>query len=190
MNIKIGVSARHMHISKEDLEFFFKEGYQLTPERSLTQEGEYASTTKLKIIGPKGELNVRVLGPVRKYTQIEISKTDAFAIGVNPPVRNSGDLEGSHPIIITDGIKELYKEQGLIIATRHIHISKEDLNKYNLKEGQLVKVKINGIKGGTLDNVYVKSGDNYNFELHIDTDDANANLINNGDIGEIINEWV
>jgi len=188
MNVKIGVSARHMHISKEDLKFFFGENFELTKERPLSQEGEYASTTKLKVIGPKGELTVRILGPVRDYTQIEISKTDAFKIGVTPPVRNSGDLEGSHPIIITDGNKELYKKEGLIIATRHIHINNKDIDKYNLKDGDIVKIKVDGEKGGIMDNVHVKSGDKYSFELHIDTDDANSHLINNGDMGEIINE--
>lgn len=186
MNIKIGVSARHMHISKEDLEFFFGSNYELTPEKDLTQEGEYASTTKLQLIGPKGELTVRILGPIRKYTQVEISKTDAVNIGVNPPIRNSGDLKETHPFILSDGEKELYKEEGLIIATRHIHIKESELEQYNLKEGELVSVKVLGEKGGTMDNVFVKSGEKYSFELHIDTDDANAHLIKNGDIGEII----
>lgn len=186
MNIKIGVSARHMHISREDLEFFFGKDYELIKERPLTQEGEYASTDKLKVVGSKGELTVRILGPVRKYTQIEISKTDAVNIGVNPPVRNSGDLDGSHPVILTDGNKELYKEQGLIISTRHIHINKKDIDKYNLKDGDLVKIKVNGEKGGIMHNVHVKSDEDYSLELHIDTDDANGHLIKSGDIGEII----
>ena len=186
MNIKIGVSARHMHITKEDLEYFFGEGFELEPDKYLSQEGEYASKTKLKVKGPKGELTVRILGPIREYTQIEISKTDAFTIGVNPPVRNSGDLEGSHPIILTEGLKELYKDKGCIIATRHIHLSNEELIKYNFTEGELVKVKVGGEKGGILYNVHVKEEDTFSLELHIDTDDANANLINNGDIGEII----
>lgn len=186
MEIKIGVSARHMHISREDLEFFYGKEFELTPERGLTQIGEFASTSKLKIKGPKGELNVRILGPVRKYTQIEISKTDAVTIGVNPPVRNSGDLEGSHPITLSDGIKELHKEKGCIIATRHIHITSKELEQLGLNEDQKVKVKVGGEKSAIMENVHIKKSDNYSFELHIDTDDANANLIKNGDIGEII----
>lgn len=186
MNIKIGVSARHMHICKEDLEYFFGSGYELKKEKPLSQEEEYASTDKLIIIGPKGELSVRILGPVRKYTQIEISKTDAVNIGVNPPIRNSGDLIGSQSVTLSDGNKKLYKEEGCIIATRHIHISKDELEKYNLREGQLVSVKVPGEKGGTMNNVFIKSKDSYTFELHIDIDDANAHLIKNGDIGELI----
>ncbi len=186
MDIKIGVSARHMHINKEDLEYFFGEGFNLTPEKELSQEGEYASSSKLKIKGPKGEVTARILGPVREYTQVEISKTDAYSIGVNPPVRNSGDLEGSSPITLSDGVKELFKNEGCIIATRHIHMSNQELEQFRLVEGNLYKVKVNGEKGGILDNVHVKAEDDFSLELHIDTDDANAHLIKNGDIGELL----
>ncbi len=186
MNVKIGVSARHMHITKEDLEYFYGEGFKLVPERGLSQTGEFASTSKLIVKGPKGELKVRILGPVRKYTQIEISKTDAVSIGINPPIRNSGDLEGSHPVVLSDGVKELYKDKGCIISTRHIHINYEDLDKYRLSLDEKVKVKVGGEKPAIMENVHIKASKDFVFEMHIDTDDANANLINNGDIGEII----
>jgi putative phosphotransacetylase len=186
MFIKIGVSARHMHISREDLEYFFGLGFELTPEKELSQVGEYASTSKLKIKGPKGELSVRILGPVRDYTQIEISKTDAFSVGLNPPVRNSGDLLGSSSVTLTDGNKELLKSEGCIIATRHIHMSNKELEQFGMIEGNLYKVKVGGEKGCIMENVHVKAEDDFSLELHIDTDDANANLIKNGDIGEVI----
>lgn len=189
MKVKVGVSARHLHICQEDLEYLFGSGYELKEERPLTQTGEYASTAKVTLKGEKGIIeNVRILGPVRKYTQVEISKTDAYKLGLNPPVRNSGDLENSSPITICYNGKELRKESNCIIAARHIHMSTKDLFKLGFENNEIVKVKIGGEKGGILDNVYVKAGDKYVLELHLDTDDANAHLINSGDICEVIKD--
>jgi putative phosphotransacetylase len=189
MKIKIGVSARHLHLSKEDLEYLFGENYELHKFKDLSQKGEFASAEQVTIKTEKGSFdNVRVLGPIRKYTQVEISKTDAYKLGIDPPVRNSGDIEGSTPITICYNGKELKKEFGCIIATRHIHMSTRDLFKLGFKDKQMVKVIIGGEKGGILDNVYIKANDNFELELHLDTDDANAHLVKSGDICEVMSD--
>lgn len=187
MEIKIGVSARHVHLTKEDFKYLFGCN-ELTKLKDLTQNGEFASNEVVNLITEKSKIsNVRILGPFRSYNQVEISKTDAYSLGLNPPVRNSGDLVNSEVITIEHDGKTITKSC-CIIATRHIHINTKDLDKYNLKNGEIVKLKLNGIKGGTLNNVHVKSSDSYVLEAHIDVDDANAHLISNDDIGEIINE--
>lgn len=187
MKIEIGVSNRHIHLSKESLEVLCGKEYSLNKLKDLKQPNEYASTLKLDIKGPKNIItNVRVLGPVRDYTQVEISKTDAYTLGLNPPVRDSGDLDNSESIILIGPKGELKIKKGCIIATRHIHLTNEDIKKNNLENIKKVKVKISGKKGGILDNVYLKISDDYRLEMHIDTDDANAHLINQGDIGEIL----
>lgn len=188
MKVKIGVSARHIHLTKEDFSLLFGEGCSITKRTELNQPGEYACNEMVNIVTEKGKLErVRLVGPFRDYTQVEISKTDSYALGINPPVRNSGDIKGSATVTIENNGKSITREC-CIITNRHIHVKREDLEKYNLKENQIVKIKLFGIKGGTIDNVCVKADDDYAFEAHIDLDDANAHLVNNGDIGEIIYE--
>lgn len=187
MNIKIGVSNHHVHLKKEDLENLFGSNYELQPQKELSQPGEFASQEKITLKTEKGTIeNVRILGPIRSYTQVEISKTDAFKLGLNPPVRESGDLSGSEAITLVGPKGEVSINEGCIIASRHIHITHADRVKMNLLDVDKVSVRINGIKGGIMENVTLKESDNYVLEMHIDTDDANAHLINQGDIGEII----
>lgn len=188
MEIKVGVSNRHIHLCKNDLQKLFGTDYELTKLKDLTQKGQYACQEVLTIKTEKNSIsNVRVLGPIRNYTQVEISKTDSFLLGINPPVRDSGDLKGSAPITIVGPKGEIKIEEGCIIANRHIHATKEDLKKYNLDESKLYNVIIDGEKGGVISNVKIKVDDSYTFELHIDTDDANAHLVKNGDILKIQN---
>jgi putative phosphotransacetylase len=188
MKIKIGVSARHIHLTKEDVEALFGIGYKLTKYKQLSQPNEYSCEETVTIKTNKGEIhNVRLLGPEREYTQIEISKTDAYLLGINPPVRNSGDIEGSESITLISDKNELYKPYGCIIATRHIHLNPADASKYNLSEGKEVSVRLlNEEKGGIIDHVYIKMDEVSELELHIDLDDANAHLVKNGDEGELI----
>lgn len=189
MKVKIAVSARHLHLSLEDLKVLFGEDYSLKVRNNLSQTGEFAADEQVVIRGPKGEIKgVRVIGPIRKYTQIEITKTDAYFLGLNPPVRDSGDIEGSSAIEIEGPNGKVLLDKGCIIASRHIHLNKEEALGYGLQDGSVVKVRVNGIKGGVMDNVHVKLKDDFVFEMHIDLDDANAHLLNNGDEGEIINE--
>ena len=186
MNVSIGVSNRHVHLTQEDLFILFGEDFELEKRNDLTQKGQFASTSVVTLKTDKSKIeNVRVLGPVRKYTQVEISKTDAYALGLNPPVRNSGDLENSSKITIVGPRGEKVVE-GCIIATRHIHLTKEHRKLYNLEGIEKVNVKLSGEKGGIITNVYLRESEDAYFELHLDTDDANAHLIKNGDIGEII----
>jgi putative phosphotransacetylase len=186
MKIQTGISARHIHLKRDDLNILFGENYNLTEYKRLSQPGEFSCEEKVTIKTPKGIIeDVRIVGPLRDYTQVEISKTDSYALGINPPVRNSGDLKGSESVTIIGPKGKLEAIESCIIATRHIHASQEDLEKYNLKDGEVVRVKVPGLKGGILDNVIVKSSDDYKWELHIDLDDANAHLINQGDYLEM-----
>lgn len=187
MKVKIGVSARHVHLTKDDFKKLF--GYdELTWLKDLTQPNEFASKETVSIITEKGRINnVRILGPFRDYTQVEISKTDAYSLKINPPIRKSGDLVSSEMVTMEHDGNTITKEC-CIIATRHIHINTKDLKRYNLENGEVVKLRLDGIKGGILNNVFIKASDNYTLEAHIDLDDANAHFINDKDEGEIINE--
>lgn len=187
MKVSIGVSNRHVHLKEEHLKVLFGEDYKLEISRDLTQPGQFASTLFVTIKTDKNCIeHVRVLGPERTYTQVEISRTDAYYLGINPPVRNSGDLNGSSPITLIGPNGTLDLEEGCIIATRHIHILPEQVKMYGLEGKEKVNVKLNGEKGGIITNVYLKVSDNSYLEMHLDTDDANAHLIKNGDIGEIL----
>lgn len=187
MKVSIGVSNRHVHLTKEHLKILFGDDYKLEKKNDLTQPGQFSSTYVVTLKTEKGEINnVRVLGPERNYTQVEISKTDAYKLGLNPPIRNSGDLIGSSPITIVGPKGSVDLDYGCIIATRHIHILESQIKLYALEGKETVNVKLNGEKGGIITNVYLKVSDEAFFELHLDLDDANAHLIKNGDIGEIL----
>jgi len=187
MYVKVGVSNRHIHLKQEDLEVLFGSEYELEILKELSQPKEFASTAEVTLKTSKAEINnVRILGPVRNYTQVEISRTDAFKLGLNPPIRTSGDLNGSSGIMIIGLRGSLNLKEGCIIADRHIHITKEKRLELGLNDVEEVSIKIEGIKGGILNHVKLKEADNFCFELHLDTDDANSHLINNGDIVEII----
>lgn len=187
MKVSIGVSNRHVHLTRDHLNILFGEGYELEKKADLNQPGQFASNSLVTIKTDKSEIsNVRVLGPVRSYTQAEISKTDAYKLGLNPPVRDSGDLKGSSPITIVGPNGEVSVEEGCIIATRHIHILPAQMKEYGLEGRTEVDVKLNGEKGGIITNVHLKVSDESYYELHLDTDDANAHLAKSGDIGEIL----
>ena len=189
IKIPVGISNRHIHLTKESLEKLFGLGYELTKKSDLTQPGQFSANEMVTIKTEKSEIhNVRVLGPIRNYDQVEISKTDAYKLGINPPVRKSGNVKGSAPITIVGPKGEIYIKEGCILANRHIHISKEDSIRYNLPEDSEVMIKINTEKGGILTNVYTKVTDEAYFELHLDTDDANSHLLRQGDIVTLIKE--
>ena len=146
----------------------------------------FASTLQVSVEGPKGRMDrFRVLGPLRGYTQVEISKTDSYSLGVNPPVRNSGDLADAVPIKIIGPNGEI-ERNACIIATRHIHVDKNIRHEHNLEGVEMVSVKISGEKGGIINNVYLKDSEEAYFELHLDTDDANALLLKQDDELEIV----
>ena len=185
MKVLLGISNRHVHLTEEDYKTLFNDA-PLEKVKDLVQPGEFASKQKVSIKTEKSTINnVRLLGPLRKYSQVEISKTDSFTLGIKPPVRNSGDLENAEKITIVGPYGEVTKNC-CIIATRHLHINKEDRIKYNLEGVEKVKVKIESEKSTIFEDVYVKENPNYVLELHLDTDDGNGSLAKTGDEVEII----
>ncbi|MBP3627418.1 MAG: phosphate propanoyltransferase [Clostridia bacterium] len=180
--VPVGVSNRHIHLSSADLETLFGKGYQLTPIKDLSQPGQFACKELLTIVGPslRPIENVRVLGPVRSSSQVEISRTDSFALKVKPPVRESGDIKGSAPITIIGPKGVVTLNEGCIIANRHIHMSEEEGAAFGLKDGDYVTVDVKGERRTTFYDVQVRVNKAFRLEMHIDTDDANAAGIGNG----------
>lgn len=185
--IKIGVSQRHIHLSREDLDTLFGKGYELTKKKTLMGR-EFASEEFVTLVGPslKSIEKVRVLGPVRKDTQVEISKTDTFVLKVSPPVRPSGKVEGSEKLVVVGPKGSVYLKQGVIIANRHIHLTPDYALRHGIKDGDYVDVLVESIKPTKFYDVQVRVRDDFNVEMHIDTDDANSAGIKNGDMVKII----
>ncbi len=184
MKVVLGVSNRHIHLKKEHLEILFGKNYELKKIRDLNQPNQFVSDAKVTIKTDKGLLeNVVIVGGLRDYTQIEVSKTDAIKLGINPPVRTSGDIKNSE-IVTLIGPEGSIQTEGCIIADRHIHITPKQKELYELND--TVDILINSEKGGIISDVHLKVSDNAYYELHLDTDDANAFLLKNGDILEII----
>lgn len=179
--IPIGVSNRHLHLSEKDIYALFGEGYQLTPLKDLSQPGQYAANETVSIQGPKGTIHkVRVLGPARKQTQIEVSKTDSFTLGIKPPVRDSGSLEDSSPITIIGPKGQIELSEGVIIAQRHIHMHTSDAEELGLVDKQMVMVETDGERGVIFKNVLIRVNEAFALEFHIDTDEANGAGLGNG----------
>ncbi len=186
--VPVGVSNRHIHLSAEHVEILFGKGYQLTPWKDLSQPGQYACKEQLTIVGPslRPIEGVRVLGPVRSASQVEISRTDSFTLKVKPPVRESGDIAGSAPITIIGPKGVVSLKEGCIIANRHIHMSEEEGAAFALKDGDYVTVEATGERRTTFYDVQVRVNKAFRLEMHIDTDDANAAGIGNGTKVKII----
>lgn len=185
--VPIGVSNRHVHLSQEDLEALFGAGYQLTPIKPLSQPDQFASQETVTVVGPKGKIEkMRVLGPLRPQTQIEISITDSFALGIKPSIRMSGKLADTPGAKIIGPAGEVDVKEGVMVAARHMHISKREAEAYGLKDGQTVGLKVPGERALVFENVLVRSGDGHELEVHLDVDEANAAKLKNNDILEII----
>jgi len=185
--LPIAMSNRHIHLSTDDLKILFGEGYELTKKKDLSQPGQYAAEEKVDVVGPKGTLKgIRVLGPVRSNTQIEISKTDSFSLGIFPPVRDSGDIEETPGAKIVGPKGEIEITKGVIIASRHIHMHPNDAKEFGLKDKDRVQVNVKGERGLTYDNVLVRVREDFALEMHVDIDEGNAAGVKNGDLVEII----
>ncbi|KRE39918.1 phosphate propanoyltransferase [Paenibacillus sp. Soil522] len=185
--VPIGVSARHIHLSQEHVELLFGQGYELTEMKPLSQPGQYAANETVAVVGPKGNFaKVRILGPARKRTQLEVSRTDAFALGVNPPVRESGDTKGSAGIKLQGPAGEVTIEEGVIVAARHIHFHTSDAERFGIADKQSLRVRFAGERGVVFENVVARVSDQFTLDMHIDTDEANAAGVKNGDMAEII----
>lgn len=189
-NIPVGVSNRHIHLTRQDVETLFGKGYRLTPLKDLSQPGQYACKEQLTIVGPslRPIEKVRVLGPERKASQVEISRTDAYLLKVRPPVRESGKIAGSAPITIIGPKGVVTLSEGCIIANRHIHMSPEDGARFGLKDNDYVTVDAFGERRTRFFDVQVRVDPNFRLEMHLDTDDANAAGLANGAKVAIVKE--
>lgn len=177
--IPVGVSNRHVHLSQSDLNVLFGEGYQMTKVKDLAQPGQYACKETVTICGPKGVIEkVRVLGPVRSKTQIEVLTGDCFKLGVPSQVRMSGDLHGTPGITLVGPKGSVQTTEGIIVAQRHIHMMPEDAQHYGVHDGQTVSIQVDGPRGGIFNNVAIRANDTSALECHIDTEEANAMNLN------------
>lgn len=185
--VPIGVSARHVHLTQEHVEELFGKGYQLTKKKEL-MGGQYASNELVTIVGLKLRAieNVRILGPVRSKSQVEISATDAIRLGVKAPIRESGNIAGSAPIAVVGPKGVLYLKEGCMIAKRHIHMSPKDAMAAGVHDADVVSVRADNERGTVFNHVQIRVDDSFTLEMHIDTDEANAAKIATGQTVTII----
>ncbi len=185
--VPVGVSARHVHLTQEHVEALFGDGYQLTEKKEL-MGGQFASNETVTIVGLKLRAieNVRILGPVRSKSQVEVSATDAIKLGVKAPIRESGNIAGSAPIAVVGPKGAIYLDEGCIVAKRHIHMSPKDAMAAGVHDGDIVSVKADNERGTVFNNVQIRVDDSFTLEMHIDTDEANAAKIATGDTMRIL----
>ncbi len=186
--VPVAVSARHVHLTREVLEATYGPGYELTHMRDLSQPGEFAAKETLTVLGPRMHSlqEVRILGPVRKYTQAELSRTDGVTLGMELPVRDSGRLAGSAPIVLVGPRGAASLNEGGIRALRHLHAGPDNAGRMGLADGQNVSVRVHGPKGVVFENVLVRVNPSYVLEMHVDTDDANAADVHCGMLVEVL----
>jgi putative phosphotransacetylase len=185
--VPVALSARHVHLSPADVEALFGPGYQLTPQSDLSQPGQFAAKEIVEVVGPRRSIpGVRVLGPARGKTQVELSVSDGFLIGVNVPTRLSGDLGGSPGVHLIGPRGAVRLTQGVISAMRHLHATPEDAARLGLKDGQRVYVRFAGPRSLIFDEVVVRVTDRSRLELHLDTDEGNAAGLRSGERAEVI----
>lgn len=185
--LPVAMSNRHLHLSSQDIETLFGPGHQLVKWKDLSQPGQYAAEEKVDLVGPKGTIKgVRVLGPARKQTQVEISLTDSFALGIKCPVRDSGDLAGSPGIKLVGPAGEVELSEGVIVAARHIHMHTSDAERFNVVDREKVNIRTFGERSVIFENVLVRVHDTFALEMHVDVDEGNAAGLRNGDMVELI----
>ena len=188
--IPVGVSARHAHVTQEHLEILYGAGHQLTVYAPLYQPGAFAANETLTIVGKRMRAieAVRILGPVRDYSQVEVAQTEAIRLGLNPPIRDSGDIAGCEAITLVGPAGSVYLEEGAICATRHIHMTPEHADAFSIREGELLKVRIPGERALTFENIRPKISESYVLQMHLDTDDANAAGLKGGEAVELVRD--
>lgn len=181
LTVPIGVSGRHVHLSQEHLEVLFGAGAKLTPMKNLSQPGQFAAKETVILAGPKGVIEkVRVLGPVRSQTQVEILAGDSFKLGVPIAVRMSGKLDGTPGLTLIGPVGTVVLTEGVIVAARHIHMSLDEAESFGLHDGQIVSIAFDGVRAGRLDNVVIRANSTSALDCHIDTEEANALQLKNG----------
>lgn len=186
--LEINASNKHIHLDQDDLDKLFGKGYELTFKKALKQPGQFASEEKVQVIGPKGSFpGIRVLGPLRKDTQLELALTDCRQIGIDAPIRESGNLKGTPGCRLVGPKGEVELEYGVIVAKRHAHFSPEDAKEAGVENGQIVKIKIESEERTTIyDDVVCRVSDSCATEVHVDTDEANAAAMGGGAVCEIV----
>lgn len=177
--VPVGISNRHIHLSKEDLEILFGKGYELTNFKELSQPGQYACKETVILCGPKGSIEkVRVLGPVRPKTQVEVLAGDCIKLGAPASVKLSGDLAGTPGITLVGPKGSVQIKEGLVVAQRHIHMTTADAKNLGVCDGEIVSIKVEGLRGGVYSNVAIRATDSSKLECHLDIEEANAMGIN------------
>ena len=183
----VETSARHIHLSKEDLEILFGAGHELTCKKELSQPGQYACEEKVTVVGAKGSLKMSVLGPTRNATQVELSLTDARSIGVNAPIRESGDIAGSGSCKLVGPCGEVELKEGVIAAKRHIHVTPEAAEELNVQDKEVVMVKVESAERSIIfGDVVVRVSPKFALAMHVDTDESNAGAFKGEVYGEIV----
>jgi acetate kinase len=181
--IPIGVSAHHVHLSQEHVELLFGPGHQLRPRVPLAQPGQFAAEETVRLAGPRGSLDrVRVLGPARDESQVEISRTEGYRLGINAPVRMSGDLEGTPGLIVEGSNGQVELDRGVIYAHRHLHMAPADARRLGLQSGDMVRIRVEGDRELVFGDVAVRVSPQFRLEFHLDTDEANAAQLSTGDV--------
>lgn len=187
VSIPVGVSNRHVHLCQADVERLFGEGHQLQPVKELSQPGYYVSRETVTLAGPKGAISgVKVLGPTRPHTQVELLQTDTFLLGIKAEVRESGRRAESQPITIVGPEGSVTEKMGVLVAMRHIHTSPVEAQRLGVHDGQVVAVRITGPRAGVLEQVVIRIAEGLHTEMHIDIDEANAMAIKNGQTVELM----
>ena len=189
LEIPVGISNRHIHLSREDMETLFGKGYELTPMKELSQPGQYACKETLTLVGPSMRAieGVRVLGPLRSRSQVEISATDSFQLKVKPPVSESGKIEGSAPVTIVGPRGVVSLKEGCIIANRHVHMSPDDAARFGVVDGDYIDVDVlSGTRKSRWFDVQIRVHKDFRLEMHVDTDDANSAGLKNGSLVTVV----
>ena len=188
--VQVGLSNKHLHLSKEHVEALFGAGHQLTHKKDLVQPGQFACEEVVDIVGPKGTIkNVRVLGPERPQTQVEVAMTDARGLGIKAPIRESGDLAGTPGCKIVGPAGEIEIEEGVIVALRHIHLSLEEAEEAGVKDKHWVSIKLEGERALVFDKVLIRASNKFKAECHLDTDEGNAAGCGPDAVCEIVKIW-
>jgi propanediol utilization protein len=183
--VELEASARHVHLTAQQAEKLF--GHDLTPDRPLSQPGQFLAKERVRLVGPKGEIShVAVLGPARREAQVEISMTDARTLGIQPPIRESGQIQGSPGCVLCGGNASIAIASGVIIAKRHLHLTPEDALRFGVKDKQIVKLQTFTDRPVIFEDVVIRVSRDFATRVHLDFDEANACAMKNGDLGRII----
>lgn len=186
MKLPIALSNKHIHLSQADIDVLFGQGYELTHKKDLSQPGQFACEEMVEVVGPKGSTKMRVLGPARPESQVEVSLADARALGIAVPVRQSGDVEGTPGCKLVGPKGEVEMTKGVIVAARHIHMSLEDAERFGVKDKDVVSVQTTGERALLFNNVLVRANAAFALEMHVDLEEGNAAGVKNGDLVELV----